>query len=74
MGAFRRTIDSLLVGSTSIITKPTAKLPKIEFKFRVGTMAYRDIDDKANQFKESTYRGGGHFTENIQDVIRFRET
>ena len=73
IGAARRTIGSLLTGSTSIATKLGATFPDIEFSLRVATMAYRDIDDKENKFQESSWRGGRHFTETAQDAIGYLE-
>lgn len=73
MGATRRTITSLIEGNTSIAAKLRTTFPDTNFELRVATMAYRDIDDKLNQFNESVWQGGTHFTENIREASQFLE-
>jgi Mg-chelatase subunit ChlD len=65
------TVGGLIEGGSSIVAKLKLKFPEMDIKLRVATMGFRDIDDQANQFQESTWRGGGHFTENLQDAVRF---
>jgi uncharacterized protein YegL len=72
--AARATMITLIDGPTSIISKLGVKFPEIEFKLRVATLAFRDIEDQGNQFQESLWGGGGHFTEKMFDAIKFIES
>jgi Mg-chelatase subunit ChlD len=58
-------------GSSSVASKLRATFPEIEFKVRISCMGCRDIDDKPMQFQESTWRNGGHFTEDTGEVVQF---
>jgi Mg-chelatase subunit ChlD len=72
--AARATMTTLINGPTSILSKLAVKFPEIQFKLRVATLACRDIEDKGNQFHESLWRGGDHFTEKMLDAIKFIES
>ena len=67
------TANSLLVGTGSITEKLKSKFPDIEFRLRVGVLGYRDIED-SSQFTDSAWQGNSHFTNNIDDAIRFIQT
>lgn len=65
------TIKCLLEGNNSIMAKLGVKFPEIQFKLRVAVLGFKDIDDQSCQFQESSWRGGSHFTEQIQNAVRF---
>jgi hypothetical protein len=65
------TIQGLIDGQNSIIEKLKAKFPEIDFKMRFGCLGFRDIDDKNDQFKDSCFDGGCHFTEDKANVTAF---
>jgi hypothetical protein len=73
MSPFSRSIAStsknLLQGANSIAEKLKKRFPEMTFKIRVGVLGFRDIDDKANQFQESSFLDGCHFTENTNDAL-----
>lgn len=71
MKAARETIKRLLVGNGSIATKLKAKFPDVEFKLRVGSVAFRDIEDSNQQFRESMFTADCHFTESMDNALRF---
>jgi len=59
-------ITSVLEGPDSIREKLQSQFPDIEFRLRMSLMGYRDIDDGAHRFLESTWQVGKHFTDNNQ--------
>jgi len=64
----KETIDSLLLGNKSIMTRLGGAFPDIEFKLRIGAMSFRDLEDGNEQFHEKIYADGGHFTDNAIDA------
>ena len=64
------TVKKLIRGPGSIVEKLKSKFPEIQFMLRVGFLGYRDIGDK-NQFQESVWSDGSHFTENMSDANKF---
>ena len=65
------TIENLLRGRTSLISKLSASFPDIEFQLRVGCLCFRDIDDGANKFVELELGDGSHFTNDISGALNF---
>ena len=65
------TIENLLRGRTSLISKLSTNFPDIEFQLRVGCLCFRDIDDGANKFIELELGDGSHFTNDISAVLDF---
>ncbi|CAB9511747.1 expressed unknown protein [Seminavis robusta] len=67
----RETIEGLLAGNNSIVSKLGPSFPDTTIKVRLGIIAFRDIDDRTNQFQESVWSQGGHFTESVPDVLAY---
>ena len=63
------TCESLISGQSSILEKLKSTFPEIGFKLRVAILGFRDIDDKLKQFQDNVWGGGGHFTDNVADVL-----
>lgn len=72
--AISSTIQSLLNGSNSILSKLAVRFPDNKFNLRIAVLGYRDIDDGNAQFQESIWSGISHFSENVQDILRFVKT
>ena len=64
------TIECLVHGNNSILTKLKSQFPETEIKLRLGVLCYRDIDDGSAQFSESHWNGS-HFTESSADALAF---
>jgi hypothetical protein len=64
------TIGSLIAGPNSILEKLKSTLPEIEFKLRVGSFGFRDVDDKPNQFQDIVWKDGDHFTDDIPNAMQ----
>jgi len=67
-------LKSMLHEGSSIERKLVKKYPEVKFNIRVGSIGYRDIDDKNDQFQESITNEGCHFSSCMDDVIGFIET
>eukprot|EP00980_Cylindrotheca_fusiformis_P018989 scaffold6361_cov124-Cylindrotheca_fusiformis.AAC.2 len=63
------TAKNLLQGTDSIGQKLNQKFPEMEFKFRIGVLGFRDIDDEHNQFVETVFSDDCHFTENPNEAV-----
>eukprot|EP00980_Cylindrotheca_fusiformis_P025927 scaffold14918_cov77-Cylindrotheca_fusiformis.AAC.1 len=63
------TAKNLLQGTNSIGQKLNQKFPEMEFKFRIGVLGFRDIDDEYNQFVETVFSDDCHFTENPNEAV-----
>jgi von Willebrand factor type A domain len=64
-------IGNLLTGTGSIITMLRPLLPETAIKLRFSAMAYKDLDDGANQFTEFISNGSAHFTEVCSEIVTF---
>lgn len=65
------TIENLLRGRTSLISKLSTTFPDIEFQLRVGCLCFKDIDDGADKFIELKNSDGSHFTNDISAALNF---
>jgi uncharacterized protein YegL len=67
-------IQSLLMGSNSILKKLELGFPDTEFTLRVAILGFRDIDDGTNQFAEICFKNNSHFSESMKEVLHSVET
>eukprot|EP00985_Skeletonema_marinoi_P003063 scaffold1268_cov133-Skeletonema_marinoi.AAC.18 len=65
------TIENLLSGPSSLISKLTTNFPEIDFQLRLGCLCFRDIDDGSGKFTELVISGGSHFTSHVSTVLNF---
>ena len=71
--AIAATIHTLIDKRGAVMGRLQANYPDTEFTFRTAVMAFRDIDDEAKQFTESTWHSKSHFTDSADEAIRFVE-
>jgi len=65
------TIENLLCGTSSLMSKLSTNFPEIEFQLRLGCLCFRDIDDGNNKFTELVLSDGSHFTSHVSTVLNF---
>mmetsp|Transcript_12850 Transcript_12850/g.19234 ORF Transcript_12850/g.19234 Transcript_12850/m.19234 type:complete len:1061 (-) Transcript_12850:89-3271(-) len=68
------TIEHMLSGTGSILSKLKINFPEIEFHLRVGVMGFRDIDDGPDQFLEKSTNEGSHFVDSDAFSLSFVES
>eukprot|EP00986_Skeletonema_menzelii_P006570 scaffold2497_cov117-Skeletonema_menzelii.AAC.5 len=67
------TIQNLLSGPGSLISKLSTNFPEIEFQLRLGCLCFRDIDDRVvnSKFTELVLSDGSHFTSQVSTALNF---
>jgi len=65
------TIQNLLSGPGSLISKLSTNFPEIEFQLRLGCLCFRDIDDQDSKFTELVLSDGSHFTSHVSTALNF---
>lgn len=65
------TIENLLCGTGSLISKLSTNFPEIEFQLRLGCLCFRDIDDGDSKFTELVLSDGSHFTSHVSTALNF---
>lgn len=65
------TIQSLLSGPSSLMSKLSTNFPEIEFQLRLGCLCFRDIDDMDSKFNELVLSDGSHFTSHVSTALNF---
>ncbi|KAL7565546.1 hypothetical protein ACA910_003823 [Epithemia clementina (nom. ined.)] len=63
------TVTTLLDGPNSITKRLQGEFPEITFVVRAAVMAFRDVDDKNDQFHESILSQGSHFTRDTSAAL-----
>ncbi len=65
------TIQSLLRGPSSLISKLSTNFSEIDFELRIGCLCFRDIDDMDSKFTELVLSDGSHFTSHVSTALKF---
>ncbi len=65
------TIENLLRGTGSLVSKLSTNFPEIEFQLRLGCLCFRDIDDENRKFTELVLSDGSHFTSDVSTALNF---